>query len=140
MENDFADELAQNLYGKSAEAKLIFNKDYCDTNNIRAEWFKFDDTLANLLCALVSESKNEKGELVLTDNYLLAYTTYAIIQYFLFGSISVELECLLNKPTMKLSKLAVSHAIKQIEIARSRVAENRHNASKGGKASRKEKS
>jgi hypothetical protein len=139
MENDFAIELEQNLCEQSEEEKPIFNKEYCDTNNIRAEWFKFDDTLANLLCALVGESKNEKGEFVLSDNYLLSYTIYAIIQYFICGSIPAELESLLNKPTMKLSKLAVSHAIKQIEIARSRVAENRHNARKGGKASRREK-
>lgn len=114
----------------------IFDKDYCDTYNIQADWFKFDKTLAGLLCALVEEGTNEKGQWVIKDENYLSYTAYAVIQYFLYGCIPAELEQILNKPHMKLSKVAYLQAVREIEIARSRVAENRYNGGKGGRPPR----
>lgn len=111
--------------------KPIFNKNYCDDNNIQAEWFKFDKALAEYLLELVEEDVNENGEFILNDGVFLALTVYAILKYFKEGYISPNLADKINHRNMKLGKLAFNHAKESIETARSRVAENRYNGALG---------
>lgn len=111
--------------------KPIFNKAYCDENNIQAEWFKFDKALAEYLCELVEEETDNNGKPTLVDGQYLAITMYAILKYFKEGYISPELADTINHRNMKLGKLAFNHAKESIETARSRVAENRYNGALG---------
>ena len=114
--------------------KPLFDKDYCDNNDIQAEWFSFDRTLATLLEALVNEHIDDNGVWALSDYHYLAYAIYAIIQYQLKGTIPDGLIKKLKAPEMKLANLAVNQAIEKIEDSRKRIAINRYNGSKGGNA------
>ena len=107
--------------------KREINKAFCDENNIQAEWFKFDKGLAGFLVAMCEETTNEKGEFTLEDSHVLGLTTYAICKRLLDGEISEEIEAILNRKGMKLSKLAYNTAEEAIEKGRIRVAQCREN-------------
>lgn len=108
--------------------KPIFDKAYCDANGIQAEWFKFDKGLARFLVALCED---EKGNFIEEDSSVLGLTSYAICKKLLCGEIDEVINSILNRKGMKLSKLAYSTAEESIELARSRVAENRYNGALG---------
>lgn len=114
--------------------KPIFDKDYCDENNIKADWFKFDSTTTAYLFGLVEESINENGEWLLEDVSYLGYTMYAILCYFQNKPIPQRLLDMLKSRSMKLSKLAVNHCIEEIEDSRIRIAEMRYKGKKGAEA------
>jgi hypothetical protein len=114
--------------------KPIFDKDYCDENNIKADWFKFDSTTTAYLFGLVEESIDKNGEWVLEDVSYLGYTIYAILCYFQNKPIPQRLSDMLKSKSMKLSKLAVNHCIEEIEDSRIRIAVMRYKGKKGGEA------
>ena len=109
-------------------------KEYCDANEIRANWFKMDRELSNYLLNLVGEEcTDSNGSFDLEDAKILGVTIYAILQYNDSGYISKELEACLNRKGMKLSKMAFKHGVELIEEAREKIAKNRINGARGGR-------
>lgn len=114
------------------DEKPIFDKDYCDEVGIRAEWCKFDKSMAAIVEAMTEAGINDKGEYFLKNAAVIGYAFAAISQYFLHGYIDEELENILNRRDMQMAKYLVQIAINNIEDGRKRIAENRYNGKKGG--------
>lgn len=111
-------------------------KEYCDANEIRANWFKLDRELSNYLLNLAGEEgKDSNGNFDLEDAKILGVTMYAILKYYDSGYISKDLEECLNRKGMKLSKMAFKHGVELIEEARAKIAKNRINGALGGRPS-----
>jgi hypothetical protein len=112
--------------------KPIFDKDYCDENDIRAEWSKYDKSMATIIEVLGREAVNDKGEWCIKNASAIGYAEVAISQYFLHGNISEELEKILNRRDMQLANYYFQLGKQNIEDGRKRIAENRYNGKKGG--------
>ena len=112
------------------EPKPVFDKEYCDKNNINSKWFKFDDDLANLLLIQVEESvyppgNSRAGEWFLDGAYTVGLVMIAILQYKMNGYIEYpELEQLLmGKREYKIARTAYRKAVENIDKSRIQCAE-----------------
>ncbi len=108
-------------YGVTPNRKQIpvFDKQYCDDNNIRCKWFPFDDHLQTLLDCIVDESVNPDGHWILDGSQLLGITMFCIMQYQQYGYIqSVEAEKLLQRREAKTARKAFEYAVELIEKSR----------------------
>ena len=121
-------------YNNKSFPEQYIDKDYCNEYGIEAEWFKLDKTTAECLLALVEETTDDKGNLVLKDSACLSYSTYAILKYFVDGKISPDLQKIMQRKDMKLGRLAYKHCIDEVEKSRVKVAKYRLNGQKGGRA------
>lgn len=120
-------------YTNKSMPEEYVDKRYCDDFGVMAEWFKFDRETAECLRDLVEEAYDDKGNLILKDSYYLSYAIYAIINYFLDGTISDDLKKVIARKDMKLGKRAFNHSVDEIEEARIKVAKLRLNGQKGGR-------
>lgn len=120
-------------YTNKSMPEEYVDKRYCDDFGVKAEWFKFDRETAECLRDLVEETYDDKGNLILKDSNYLSYAIYAIINYFLDGTVSDDLKKVMARKDMKLGKRAFNHSVDGIEEARIKVAKLRLNGQKGGR-------
>ena len=110
---------------KEEPIKPVFNKEYCDENDIRSKWFKFDDELATYLLLMVEpkiypEDHKNAGEWYLDGAYAVGLVITAIIQYKQNGYIEYpELEKILeDRGDLKVARAAYKKAVENIEQSR----------------------
>ena len=113
----------------SGTEKPNFDLNYCDSNEINSNWFKFDNELTNYLLGIVEEGTDKNGRFMLEDGVIFANTLYAILFYKMNGYVSPnELDVTIHKDrAYKLGKMAFEHAKELIDQSRISVAEKRWN-------------
>lgn len=116
------------------ESKPKIDIAYCDENNIKSKWFKFDDEIANLLMLCVEDSvypdnDPRAGQWFLDGAYIVGLTVIAMIHYKLYGYInSRELDrALMERKDMKTARAAFRKAVENIDQSRIQCAQKIYN-------------